>query len=198
MRPAPSTVLGAAPIPASEFVACDVAVPAALSVITEQTAPLIDAKLVVEGANGPTTLRRRDPGGQGDPGRAGHPRQCRRRFTVSYFEWVQTTSPTGGPEKEVNDECTRLTRPERGHRLSRTDCWCTAAIRLKAKRVAEPTSPAVLPVMRGRRQSIPGSTNPWLTHDPARHQRRIPPSEPTALADYSPIRPEEDAPDGRG
>lgn len=82
---------------------CDVLVPAALqNVITEANAPHIQAKLIVEGANGPTTP-------EADPiinekkiicvpdilANAGG-------VTVSYFEWVQNKAGYYWSEAEVN------------------------------------------------------------------------------------------------
>ncbi len=82
---------------------CDVLVPAALqNVITEQNAPHIQAKLIVEGANGPTMP-------EADPilnnkkiivvpdilANAGG-------VTVSYFEWVQNKAGYYWTEEEVN------------------------------------------------------------------------------------------------
>ena len=82
---------------------CDVLVPAALqNVINEENAPKIQAKLIVEGANGPTTP-------EADPilnekkiitvpdilANAGG-------VTVSYFEWVQNKAGYYWTEEEVN------------------------------------------------------------------------------------------------
>lgn len=82
---------------------CDVLVPGALqNVITEENAPRIQAKLIVEGANGPTTP-------EADPiinekkivcvpdilANAGG-------VTVSYFEWVQNKAGYYWTEEEVN------------------------------------------------------------------------------------------------
>src|SRR5690606_10357592 len=82
---------------------CDVLVPAALqNVITQENAPRIQAKLIVEGANGPTTP-------EADPiindkkiicvpdilANAGG-------VTVSYFEWVQNKAGYYWTEEEVN------------------------------------------------------------------------------------------------
>mgnify|MGYP003444287390 FL=1 len=81
----------------------DILIPAAIqNVITEDNAPLIKAKLIVEGANGPTTAEAdailqekkiivvpdilANGGG----------------VTVSYFEWVQNNSGHYWPEDEVN------------------------------------------------------------------------------------------------
>ena len=88
---------------------CDILVPAALeSAITAANAPDVKARLIAEGANGPVTpaavdiLRDRDitvipdilcnAGG----------------VTVSYFEWVQNRQEFYWPEKQVNDELTRI------------------------------------------------------------------------------------------
>lgn len=83
---------------------CDVLVPAALqNVINETNAPKIQAKLIVEGANGPTTP-------EADPilnekkiicvpdilANAGG-------VTVSYFEWVQNKAGYYWTEQEVNE-----------------------------------------------------------------------------------------------
>lgn len=84
---------------------CDVLVPAALqNVINETNAPKIQAKLIVEGANGPTTP-------EADPilnekkiicvpdilANAGG-------VTVSYFEWVQNKAGYYWTEQEVNEK----------------------------------------------------------------------------------------------
>ena len=83
---------------------CDILVPAALqNVINDKNAPDIQAKLIVEGANGPTTP-------EADPilnakkiivvpdilANAGG-------VTVSYFEWVQNKAGYYWTEQEVNE-----------------------------------------------------------------------------------------------
>ena len=135
---------GADPMPASELfaVACDVVVPAAIEgVITEQTAPMIDAKLVVEGANGPTT-----PAADAilaDKGILVVPDILANAggVIVSYFEWVQANQSYWWTEAEVDERLrTRMDRAweevtdfSKDHGLSLR----TAATTMAVKRVAE-------------------------------------------------------------
>jgi glutamate dehydrogenase/leucine dehydrogenase len=82
---------------------CDVLVPAALqNVITEENAAKIQAKLIVEGANGPTTP-------EADPILSEKKIICvpdilanAGGVTVSYFEWVQNKAGYYWTEEEVN------------------------------------------------------------------------------------------------
>lgn len=96
---------GATEIKADELLIskCDVLVPAALqNVITEENAPKIQAKLIVEGANGPTMpeadaiLNEKKiicvPDILANSG----------GVTVSYFEWVQNKAGYYWTEEEVN------------------------------------------------------------------------------------------------
>jgi glutamate dehydrogenase (NAD(P)+) len=96
---------GATEIKASELLIskCDVLVPAALqNVITEANAGQIQAKLIVEGANGPTTP-------EADPIINDKKIICvpdilanSGGVTVSYFEWVQNKAGYYWSEDEVN------------------------------------------------------------------------------------------------
>jgi glutamate dehydrogenase (NAD(P)+) len=88
---------------------CDILVPAAIeNQITHKNAPKIKAKMVVEGANGPTTNEAddilRDRGIIVVPdilANAGG-------VTVSYFEWVQNLQELLWTEEEINDRLTRI------------------------------------------------------------------------------------------
>ena len=102
---------GADPIPADEILtmAVDVVVPAALQhVITAENANQIRAKVVVEGANGPTTpdadVILRSNGVTVVPdvlANAGG-------VTVSYFEWVQGLQSFFWTENEVNNRLEQI------------------------------------------------------------------------------------------
>jgi glutamate dehydrogenase (NAD(P)+) len=83
----------------------DILIPAALeNQITEQSAPHIKARLVVEGANGPTTPAANkmlhDRGVFVVPDILANGGGV----TVSYFEWVQDRHGYFWPEKEVNEK----------------------------------------------------------------------------------------------
>jgi glutamate dehydrogenase (NAD(P)+) len=90
---------------------CDILIPAALeNQITKNNASRIQAKLVIEGANGPTTIEAddilRDKGVLVLPdviANAGG-------VTVSYFEWVQDFSSFFWSEDEINARLVRIMR----------------------------------------------------------------------------------------
>lgn len=98
-------------MPSEEFwgLPCDILIPAALeNQITKHNAGRIKAKLVIEGANGPTTIEAddilRDKGVLVLPdviANAGG-------VTVSYFEWVQDFSSFFWSEDEINARLVRI------------------------------------------------------------------------------------------
>ncbi len=98
-------------LPNEDFwkVQCDILIPAALEQqITEANANQITAKIILEGANGPTTPEAddilRDRGVLVVPdviANAGG-------VTVSYFEWVQDFSSYFWTEDEINNRLTRI------------------------------------------------------------------------------------------
>ena len=96
---------------AAEFwgVDCDILVQAALeSQITGKTAPRVRAKLVVEGANGPTTPEGDDI--LNDKGVLVVPDVIANAggVTVSYFEWVQDFSSFFWTEDEINQRLDKI------------------------------------------------------------------------------------------
>jgi glutamate dehydrogenase (NAD(P)+) len=122
--------------------ACDVLIPAAMeNTITETVAPHIQARIVVEGANGPTTPGAdemlRDNGVTILPdilANAGG-------VTVSYFEWVQGSTTIFWDMKRVQDELQRIMEKafdEVNAKADESDCdYRTAAYTLAISRVAE-------------------------------------------------------------
>jgi glutamate dehydrogenase (NAD(P)+) len=121
---------------------CDVLIPAAMeNTITEDVAPHIKARIMVEAANGPTTPEAdeilRDNGVTVLPdilANAGG-------VTVSYFEWVQGLQNFFWSLQEVNDELKKVM--ERAFdavnaKADQADCdYRTAAYAIAVTRVAE-------------------------------------------------------------
>ncbi|CAN5419275.1 glutamate dehydrogenase [soil metagenome] len=121
---------------------CDVLVPAAMeSTLTEAIAPHVRARVVVEGANGPTTPKAdeilRDNGVTVLPdilANAGG-------VTVSYFEWVQGLQNFFWEKKQVEDELQKVM--ERAFdavnaKADEADCdYRTAAYTIAIGRVSE-------------------------------------------------------------
>ena len=90
-------------------VPCEILIPAALeSQITAQNAHKIHAKLIIEGANGPTTPEADDI--LNDNGVLVLPDVIANAggVTVSYFEWVQDFSSFFWTEDEINDRLVRI------------------------------------------------------------------------------------------
>jgi glutamate dehydrogenase (NAD(P)+) len=123
---------------------CDILVPAAIeNQITEKNAPRIKAKIIAEGANGPTTPEADEilnakgvfivPDILANAG----------GVTVSYFEWVQNLQNLIWSEEEVLDRLTRIM--QKGFRevldisLSKKISMRAAALVLGIGRVAEAT-----------------------------------------------------------
>ena len=96
---------GGEPLKEGEFWSCkcDILIPAALEgQITKANAPKIKAKMVIEGANGPTTPEADDI--LQDRGVLVVPDVIANAggVTVSYFEWVQDFSSFFWSEDEIN------------------------------------------------------------------------------------------------
>jgi glutamate dehydrogenase (NAD(P)+) len=125
---------------------CEFLIPAALEgQITEKNAPNIRAKVVVEGANGPTTTGADDM--LTDKGVLIVPDVIANAggVTVSYFEWVQDFSSFFWTEEEINQRLDRIIRDafnviwavSEEHRISlRTAAFVVACTRiLQARQV---------------------------------------------------------------
>ncbi|QOV87348.1 Glu/Leu/Phe/Val family dehydrogenase [Humisphaera borealis] len=121
---------------------CDVLVPAAMeNTLTEDVAPHVRARVVVEGANGPTTPKAdeilQDNGITVLPdilANAGG-------VTVSYFEWVQGLESFFWDGKRVQDELQKVMEKafdEVNAKADQADCdYRTAAYTIAISRVAE-------------------------------------------------------------
>ena len=123
---------------------CDILVPAAIeNQITEKNASRIKAKIIVEGANGPTTPEADEI--LNDKGIFVVPDILANAggVTVSYFEWVQNLQELIWSEEEVLDRLTRIM--QRSFKevleisLSKKIPMRTAALVLGIGRVAEAT-----------------------------------------------------------
>ena len=104
---------GADPVSRDEFwtIESDILIPAALEgQITEENAPKIKTKIIVEGANGPTTTAADDI--LHDKGVLVIPDVVANAggVTVSYFEWVQDFSSFFWTEDEINLRLERVMR----------------------------------------------------------------------------------------
>lgn len=127
---------------------CDILIPAAIQAqITEENADAIKARIVVEGANGPTTLGADQI--LSDKGILVVPDILANAGGVvtSYFEWVQDLQNFFWEEEQVNDRLARIMRNAYGEvahmmRQHKTDMR-TAAMIIGVKRVADAT------IMRG-------------------------------------------------
>ena len=124
---------------------CDILIPAALEgQITPERAQRIKAKLVLEGANGPTLPEADDV--LGDRGVLVVPDViCNAGgVTVSYFEWVQDLNRDHWSERVVNEKLREIMVKAFQETLAiarREQCYMrTAAYLLAVQRVAEATS----------------------------------------------------------
>ncbi len=123
---------------------CDVLMPCAISAqIHDENADKIKAKLVVEGANGPTTVEADNI--LSDKGILVVPDILANAggVVVSYFEWVQDLQNFFWEENEVNNKLTRIMRAsyaqvEATMKQHKTDMR-TAALIIGVKRVAQAT-----------------------------------------------------------
>lgn len=90
-------------------VECDVLIPAALeNQITEQVAPDIKAKVIVEGANGPTTVEADRILQRGSKIVVPDILANAGGVVVSYFEWVQNIQSLMWDEEEVNSTLEKI------------------------------------------------------------------------------------------
>jgi glutamate dehydrogenase (NAD(P)+) len=100
-------------LPAERFwsTPCDILIPAALEQqITAANAGSVQAKLVIEGANGPTTPEADDILAERDVLVVPDVIANAGGVTVSYFEWVQDFSSFFWTEEEINARLVRIVR----------------------------------------------------------------------------------------
>jgi len=123
---------------------CDILVPAAIeNQITERNASRIRAKIIAEGANGPTTPEADEILNEGGVFIVPDILANAGGVTVSYFEWVQNLQELIWSEEEVLDRLTRIM--QRSFKevfeisLSKKIPMRTAALVLGIGRVAEAT-----------------------------------------------------------
>ena len=123
---------------------CDILVPAALeNQITGENAPRVKARILVEGANGPTTPEADEVLEQKGVFVVPDILANAGGVTVSYFEWVQNLQELIWSEEEVSERLTRIM--QRGFRevldisLAKKIPMRTAALVLGIGRVAEAT-----------------------------------------------------------
>ncbi len=95
---------------------CDILIPAALEQqITEANAPHIRARLIIEGANGPTTPQADDILEQRNILVVPDVIANAGGVTVSYFEWVQDFSSFFWSEDEINSRLVKIMRDAFAH-----------------------------------------------------------------------------------
>jgi len=123
---------------------CDILVPSALeNQITKKNAPKIKAKVIAEGANGPTTPEADRILYESDVFLVPDILANAGGVTVSYFEWVQNLQELLWTEEEISERLTRIMKRSFGEvlnisRKEKVDMR-TAALMLGIGRVAEAT-----------------------------------------------------------
>jgi glutamate dehydrogenase (NAD(P)+) len=121
---------------------CDVVIPAAMeNTVTAEVAPHIKARIVCEGANGPTTPEADEILGENGITVLPDILANAGGVTVSYFEWVQGLENYFWDKKRVQDELQRVMEKafdEVNAEADAADCdYRTAAYAIAIGRVAE-------------------------------------------------------------